>query len=377
MPTTQHGRSERNARRPSTSDVPESPGLVDPVTSSSPIPTFAVDLDQRLTLWNAAAERTFGWSSDELLGKRVPLAMIPRADRASSAERMRRALAGAAVTGERVRRLTKSGDERWIDIYAARTVDPDGRPIGVAVQLVDVTERVCLEAELLQTQKVAAIRLLAGGIAHDFSNALAAAGVFAERIRDRTHGSIAEDATSIVDAVESGQALSRQLVGLARGSDAAAAVVDVRDVVGRLESVIRRLVGDRVAIEMRLAPEPVHARLLVAQLEQALINLAVNAREAMPRGGVLTIGLRRVTDEAVIEVSDTGVGIPSANLAAVFEPFFTTKATGQGTGLGLAMVRGFVENAAGRVAVRSDAGRGSTFSIWLPVVTPTAGSGVV
>src|SRR4029079_15554604 len=184
------------------------------------------------------------------------------------------------------------------DIYADRTVDPEGRPIGVAAQLVDVTERVRLEAELLQTQKVAAIRLLARGIAHDFSKALAGARGFAERIRDRTHGSIAEDATSIVDAVESGQALSRQLVGLARGSDAAAAVVDVRDVVGRLESVIRRLVGDRVAIEMRLAPEPVHARLLVAHLEQALINLAVNAREAMPRGGVLTIGLRRVTDEA-------------------------------------------------------------------------------
>ena len=290
---------------------------------------------------------------------------------------MRRALAGAAVNGERVRRLTKSGDERWIDIYAARTVDPDGRPIGVAAQLVDVTEELRLEAELLQAQKVAAIRLLAGGIAHDFSNALAAAGAFAERIRDRTHGSIAEDATSIVDAVERGQALTRQLVGLARGSDAAAAVVDVRDVVGRLETVIRRLVGDHVAIELRLAPEPVHARLLVPQLEQALINLAVNAREAMPRGGVLTIGLRRVTDEAVIEVSDTGVGIPSGNLAAVFEPFFTTKATGQGTGLGLAMVRGFVENAAGRLAVRSDAGHGATFSIWLPVVSPSAGSGVV
>jgi signal transduction histidine kinase len=115
----------------------------------------------------------------------------------------------------------------------------------------------------------------------------------------------------------------------------------------------------------------------VPQLEHSLINLAVNAREAMPRGGVLTIGLRRVTDEAVIEVSDTGVGIPTGHLAAVFEPFFTTKATGQGIGLGLAMVRGFVENAAGRLAVWSEAGHGATFSIWLPVVMPTAGSGVV
>jgi signal transduction histidine kinase len=97
----------------------------------------------------------------------------------------------------------------------------------------------------------------------------------------------------------------------------------------------------------------------------------------MPRGGVLTIALRRVADEAVIEVSDTGVGMPSGNLAAVFEPFFTTKATGRGTGLGLAMVRGFVENAAGRLAVRSEAGQGATFSIWLPLVAPTAGSGVV
>ena len=377
MPTTQRGRAERSARRPSTPDVPSSHGLVDPISSFSPVPTFAVDLDQHVTLWNGAAERTFGWSPDEVIGRRLPTAMIPRADRAASAERMRRALAGAAVIGERVRRLTKSGDERWIDIYAARAVDRDGRPTGVAAQLVDVTERVRLEAELLGAQKVAAIRLLAGGIAHDFSNTLATAGVFAERIRDRTHGSIAEDATSIVDALERGGALTRQLVGLARGSDAAAAVVDVREVVGRLESVIRRLVGDGVAVEMRLAPEPVHARLLVPQLEQALINLAVNAREAMPRGGALTIGLRRVTDEAVIEVSDTGVGIPSGNLAAVFEPFFTTKATGQGTGLGLAMVRGFVENAAGRVAVRSDPGRGATFSIWLPVVAPTAGSGVI
>jgi two-component system cell cycle sensor histidine kinase/response regulator CckA len=357
--------------------LPEIAEMLGLIVASSPVATQAIDLDRRVVLWNPASERTFGWSSSEVIGKPLPDAMIPRADRAASAERIRRTLAGAQINGERVRRLTKSGEERWIDIYAARLVDDDGQPIGVAGQLVDVTERVRLEAELLQAQKMAAVGLLASGIAHDFSNTLTAAGGFAELIRDQSEGQVAADAAAIVDAVERGRALTRQLLGFARGADSIDGVVDVRDVVARLEGLIRRLVGESVVVELRLAEEPVHTRVQVAQLEHALINLAVNARDAMPRGGVLTICVRRLVDEAVIEVADTGVGIPASNLAAIFEPFFTTKPVGQGTGLGLAMVRGFVENAAGRLSVRSDPGQGATFSMWLPIVSQTIGSGIV
>jgi PAS domain S-box-containing protein len=330
-------------------------------------------------LWNPASERTFGWTADELVGRPLPVPMTPPDDRAESRARIDRTIAGQTVNGERVRRLTKDGDERWIDIYAAPLVGPDGAAFGIASQLVDVTERVRMEARLLQAQKMGAVGMLASGIAHDFNNTLTAVAGYAELIRSDATGSVRDDAAALVDVVDRGRQLTRQLLDFARAGDGAPCVTDVRDVVLGLEPLLRRLIGSTVAIELVLPPDPLHARIQVGQLEQALINLAINARDAMPDGGRIRIVLAagepppgrdgaedRSIGTVALTVEDTGVGIPPTIVSSIFEPFFTTKPVGAGTGLGLAMVRGFVETAGGSLGVQSELGRGTRFTIELP-----------
>ncbi len=354
----------------------ETSAILSAILTSSPVATQAFGRDGKVILWNPASERTFGWSADELVGKPLPAAMVPADDREPSQARIERTFSGGTVNGERVRRLTKDGAERWIDIYAAPLLGPDGEAIGIAGQLVDVTERVRMEAELAQAQKMGAVGLLASGIAHDFNNTLTAAGGYAELIRTETTGSIRADADALIDVVERGRDLTRRLLDFARRSEGAPSEVDLRDVVIGLEPLLRRLIGSTIAIELRLAAEPMRARVQVGQLEQALINLAINARDAMPDGGRLRIGLTPADGDAtghgitsgrvVLIVEDTGVGIPPTVVSSIFEPFFTTKPIRAGTGLGLAMVRGFVETAGGAIGVRSEPGQGTRFTIELP-----------
>jgi signal transduction histidine kinase len=236
-----------------------------------------------------------------------------------------------------------------------------------------------------------AVGLLASGIAHDFNNTLTAAGGYAELIRNGSEGTVREDATVLIEVVDRGRQLTRQLLDFARRGDGAAGPVDVRQVIIGIEPLIRRLIGSSIAVELSLGSEPLTASVQVGQLEQSLVNLAINARDAMPDGGRLRIGVDTVApdrppapspdgasvvvvgrdrpariDDLEITVSDGGCGIPAIVLASVFEPFFTTKPIGMGTGLGLAMVRGFVEAASGSLEVSSTVGVGTTFTIRLP-----------
>jgi signal transduction histidine kinase len=257
--------------------------------------------------------------------------------------------------------------------------------------MVDVTERIRIEAQLAQAQKMGAVGLLASGLAHDFNNTLTAARGYAELVRGSTFGQARADVTTLIEVIDRGRLLTRQLLDFARRGDGVVGLVDLRQAVIGVEPLIRRLIGDTIAVELSFAPEALNASIQKSQLEQALINLAINARDAMPDGGKLRIvvdtagsrpssaaddGLTTVValerdrpgraDDLEIIVSDDGVGIPAAVLASVFEPFFTTKPVGLGTGLGLAMVRGFVETAGGGLVVTSGIGRGTTFTIRLP-----------
>jgi PAS domain S-box-containing protein len=342
--------------------------ILSAIVRSSPVATQAFDLERNVTIWNPASERTFGWTAEELVGKPLPVAMTPPDDRMPSAGRIARTIAGDVTTGERVRRLTKDGEERWIDIYAAPLHDRRGRTVGVAGQLVDVTERVQLEAQLLHAQKMEAIGLLASGLAHDFNNTLTVAGGFAELIKAESADSqVASDAAAIVEVVDKARELTRRLLAVARDTSRPSEPVDVCDVVVDLAPLLRHLLGSAVEVELDLPDRPMVACLDTAQLEQALINLAVNARDAMPDGGTITIGIREVDGTFVeVFVRDTGTGIPADVLARVFEPFFTTKPTGKGSGLGLAMVSGFAARAGGEVTVESEPGSGTTFAIRLP-----------
>ena len=354
--------------------------MLSAIVRSSPVATQAFDLDRNVTIWNPASENIFGWTSEEVVGRPMPLAMTPPEERMPSAARIARTISGEVTPGERVRRLTKDGRERWIDIYAAPLRDRRGDVIGVAGQLVDVTERVQLEAQLLHAQKMEAIGLLASGLAHDFNNTLTVAGGFAELIKaETTDTQVAADAVAIAEVVEKARELTRRLLAVARDTGRPSEPVDVVDVVVELAPLLRQLLGGAVEVELDLPDRPMVACLDTGQLEQALINLAVNARDAMPEGGTITIGVR-ATEGNVVEifVRDTGTGIPTEILTQVFEPFFTTKPTGKGSGLGLAMVSGFAAKAGGQVTVASQAGEGTTFAIRLPEIkAPTVAMAAV
>lgn len=221
-----------------------------------------------------------------------------------------------------------------------------------------------LEQKMLEAQKMEAVGRLAGGIAHDFNNLLTVILSAADELR---HVSDREEVSEIIESARRASDLTSQLLAFGRRQVLAATCHDVNEIVGTLQKLLARVLREDIRVELSLAAEPLTVRVDRGQLERALINLAINARDAMPDGGVLRITTRRHEASAVIEVADTGSGMDEETRRRVFEPFFTTKPSGAGTGLGLAMVHGFVHQSDGSVSVASAAGVGSTFSIRLPI----------
>ncbi len=238
------------------------------------------------------------------------------------------------------------------------------------------------QQQLLQARKLEAIGRLAGGVAHDFNNLLTVIRNHVEFLRERflTDADETEDVQAIAEAAERATRITRQLLAFGRRNEGRPELLDVNKVATELTRGIGRLVGEHVTIELRLDPLVGPVRADRAQLEQILLNLLVNARDAMPDGGKVTIQTRLTTEEdlaltdlprlpsqfATLIVADTGVGMDEATRARLFEPFFTTKEPGQGTGLGLATVYGIVEKHGGHISVSSEPGRGTTFLIVLP-----------
>jgi two-component system cell cycle sensor histidine kinase/response regulator CckA len=255
--------------------------------------------------------------------------------------------------------------------------DATGDVVGVVGVYQDITERKRLEEQLRQAQKMEAVGRLAGGIAHDFNNLLTIIRGNADLLRSsQTCGTSPSD---LIDdlrlAADRAAALVRQLLMFSRRQPAQPEIVDLNTVVSRLAGLLGRLLGERITVETRLATGPVTTRVDNSHLEQVVMNLAVNARDAMPEGGVLTLGTEIIEngDEgelhgrvARLTVSDTGVGMSDQVKAQIFEPFFTTKGPDKGTGLGLATVFGIVEQAGGTIRVVSSPGAGTTFRISFP-----------
>jgi PAS domain S-box-containing protein len=382
-----HAQRQIAARSLTETELDRTSEILSAIVRSSPVATLAFGLDREVTLWNPAAERIFGWRAEDVLGQPLPEGMIPAVERASWAARIERMINGQVTNGDRVRRATRDGTERWVDIYAAPLRDQLGRSIGIAAQLVDVSERVELEAQLLQAQKMEAIGLLASGIAHDFNNTLTAAGGFAALIElNASEDEVRSDAREIVRAVDRARQLTGKLLAFGRVSESAVRTVDARTVVDGLAPLLRQLIGPETEIVVELATNPAYIRIDPGQLEQVLINLSINARDAMPGGGRLTLVVRpavgspidprsvELPDRVEIAVSDTGTGVPEEIRGRIFEPFFTTKGHGFGSGLGLAMVKGCVASAGGEVRVESVIDRGTTFTIRLPVHPAAASS---
>jgi two-component system cell cycle sensor histidine kinase/response regulator CckA len=239
------------------------------------------------------------------------------------------------------------------------------------------------DARLLQMSKMEAVGRLAGGVAHDFNNLLTAILGYTNLVLDElgpAHPS-RPDVEQIQHAAESAASLTRQLLAFSRRQVLQPEILDLNLVVGNIESLLRRLIGEQIQFVTDLAPTVGHVNADQGQLEQVLMNLAINARDAMAGGGRLTIATRDVTvtpdiaklhrglqpgDYVLLEVGDTGSGMDAHVLAHLFEPFFTTKKRGQGTGLGLATVYGIIKQSGGYIAVDTEVGKGTTFSIYLP-----------
>ena len=306
---------------------------------------------------------------------------------------------------DRDRFLAEHRDRERIDGVQARWKRKDGTPITVrlsgrtmrdargqtiALQMIaeDITERAALELQLLQSQKMEAVGRLAGGVAHDFNNLLTVIKGYGELMLSelKTNDPMRAEVEEIQKAADRAASLTRQLLAFSRRQVMAAKVIDLNSVVENMDKLLRRLLGEDVELNTLLDPNLGAVKADPGQIEQVIMNLAVNARDAMPHGGKLTIetgnidldtfyAREHVTVAAgpyvMIAVSDTGVGMDSETQARIFEPFFTTKEQGKGTGLGLSTVYGIIKQSGGYIWVYSESGRGTTFKVYLPRVGET------
>ncbi len=338
-------------------------------------------VDGSILYVNPAFERTSGYTGRELLGTHAKLLWDEEAPE-QQADAVRTIWAGANWKGT-VRSRRKDGSFYTEEVVITPIHDEQGTAVGFMSAKRDVTRERALEAELRQAQKMEAIGRLAGGVAHDFNNLLTAISGYAELLAGRmAPGSTeASDVADIRKAAERAEGLTRQLLAFARKSVQQPQTLDLNDVVRDLAPMLRRLIGEDVELVVRAAPDLGPTVADRVQVEQVIMNLAVNARDAMPAGGRLTLETSNARLDAAfaachpgvvagayasLAVSDTGCGMSSDVLDRVFEPFFTTKEQGKGTGLGLSMVVGIIEQSHGHVAATSEQGAGATFHIYLP-----------
>ncbi len=339
-----------------------------------------VDERGEIVLVNAKTEELFDYARDELVGRPVELLLPQRLHDAHLAHRAgylreprsRSMGSGLDLTGRR-----RDGTEVPVEIGLSAVQTDQG--LLVTAVITDITQRRMLEDALVQTQKLEAVGRLAGGIAHDFNNLLTAiigyAGFLA---RDLDEGSRPyRDAIEIRTAAQRAAALTRQLLVFSRTQTVEPQVIDLNDRVGDLETLLARLIGENIEVESRLQHGLWPVKLDPGQFEQVVTNLVLNARDAMPKGGQLTIETKNMkVDEGWSElpggefvslsVSDSGEGMDAETLAHALEPFFTTKETGKGTGLGLATVYGVVEQGGGTLKFYSEPGLGTTVKVYFP-----------
>ena len=360
------------------------------IVDSSQDAIIGKNLDGIITQWNKGAERIYGYSAQEMIGRSITT-LSPK-DRPQEIlgilEKVRR--------GERVEyfesvRVTKDGRRVNVSISVSPIHDAEGRVMGASVIARDITAQKKVEDQLRQSQKMEAVGRLAGGVAHDFNNLLGIVTACSELLRTRADAESLEYLDNIREAAKRGASLTRQLLAFSRRQPVQLQVLDLNERLKEVSKLLRPLMGDDVQIVLlpRSASAIVEAD--PGQMDQVVVNLAVNARDAMPRGGKLVIetGISEFDQSfaeehpsmmagryVMLAVSDNGIGMDEATRSRVFEPFFTTKEMGKGTGLGLATVYGIVKQSGGHVWVYSEPDRGTTFKIYLPCADHKLGAAV-
>jgi len=334
--------------------------------------------------WSAESHHIFGLQPGEFAGtSEAFFALVHADDRDAVRSASEAAIAGACPYDVEHRILRGDAKVRWVHERAHIVRDAHGRALRMVGTVQDVTDRRLLEDQLRQSQKMEAIGRLAGGIAHDLNNALTAIAGYAELARGELaagHPARA-DVEEIRRAAERAGSVTRQLLAFSRKQLLEPRIFDLNQTVSSIARLLGRLLGPGVRVETQLAEGTLDVLGDPGQMEQALINLAVNARDAMPNGGRLTLSTTRevvdderargfvpmpASDYIVLRVADTGHGMSAETQSRIFEPFFTTKEAGKGTGLGLSMVYGTLKQIGGFIFVASEPGRGTTFQLFFP-----------
>jgi PAS domain S-box-containing protein len=337
------------------------------IVESVPEGVAMSDADDRITYANPALGRMLGIDPAAMVGRTVTEFVTP-AGQPTLADALVRRRQGVTERYEVVL-ARPGGGELVAEVSAKPLVGGDGEYLGSIAIVVDGTERRRLETHLQQKQRLETVGQLAGGIAHDFNNLLAVILNYAHFVRSRIpdeDAALRDDVDQIRHAAERASELVRQLLIFGRRDPAVPETVDVNRLVRDTERLLRRTIGEQVELVSSLCETRCFVEIDPAQLEHALLNLVVNARDAMPEGGTVTIASRREKERVVLSVRDDGPGMEPDVAARAFEPFFTTKPKGSGTGLGLATVYGVITAAGGDVRIDSRPGEGTTVSVLLP-----------
>ena len=348
-----------------------------------PLAYLLLDADCRVVGWNPAAERMFGYRKEEALGMVPPFVrIVPEVDRSRAVEVLNRLRAGDMSAHLVNDNLTKSGGMITCEWFNTPLMSEDGQFTGAICLAQDVTERLQLEEQFRQAQKMEAVGKLAGGVAHDFNNLLTVILGYSEILGDsfRPEDPLREMVKEIHNAGSRAAGLTRQLLAFSRKQVLTPVVLDLNDLCTNMESMLGRLIGEDIKFAFLPAEDLWRVRADRGQMEQVVMNLVINSRDAMPSGGKLTLETANVELDqkyvarypdaragahVVLAVSDTGCGMDAATRARIFEPFFTTKGA-SGTGLGLAMVYGIIKQSGGHAAVHSEPKSGTTIKIYLP-----------
>jgi PAS domain S-box-containing protein len=352
------------------------------IIDSSQDAIIGKDLNGTITHWNKGAEHIYGHTAEEVIGKSISiLAPKDRPDEIPGIlEKVRH--------GERVEyfetvRVRKDGQHLSVSISVSPIRDALGEIVGASAIARDVTSQKRAEDLLRQAQKMEAVGRLAGGVAHDFNNILGIVTACCELLRSRVelHG-VSQYLDNIQEASKRGASLTRQLLAFSRRQHTLQPrLLDLNDSLKEIVKLLRPLMGDDVQVTVRNGTDPAVVECDPSQLDQIVLNIAVNARDAMPKGGKLILETSvQEFDAALAErhppmkagryvllaISDNGFGMDPITLSKIFDPFFTTKAVGKGTGLGLATVYGIVKQSGGHIWVYSEPNRGTTFKVYLP-----------
>jgi PAS domain S-box-containing protein len=379
-----HARTLDERVRERTAELRRTNRELSAIIASSPVAIYMLDHDGTVMLWTASAERVFGYTEEEVIGKLPPYLFEDYIDnfRANIA----RAVSGDLEIGAREIHIRRK-DDKVLDMLVrwSRVHDEAGRILGIMCAATDITENKKLESHLRQAQKMEAIGNLTGGMAHDFNNLLGIIIGNLDLLRDRptiaSAPELDELAREALEAALRGVDLTRRLLAFARRQPLQPERVDINKLIAGISKLLDRTLGEEIEITLELNTDIWPVVVDPAQLEASLINLANNARDAMPKGGHLIIATsnRRLDrdyaselaevqpgDYVLIEISDTGCGMPPEVVSRIFEPFYTTKEPGKGTGLGLSMVFGFIKQSGGHLSVYSEVGIGTTFRLYLP-----------